>query len=117
MLAEHDPDSINYPASLTKMMTLYLAFEALEHGKIHLDQRFTVSRHAAAQVPSNLGLEAGQTISVHELILAIVTHSANDAAVVLAEGLGGSEPAFAQMMTAKAHQLGMANTLDRKSVV
>ena len=111
VLAEHDPDSINYPASLTKMMTLYLAFEALEHGKIHLDQRFTVSRHAAAQVPSNLGLEAGQTISVHELILAIVTHSANDAAVVLAEGLGGSEPAFAQMMTAKAHQLGMANTL------
>lgn len=110
VLVEHDPDAINYPASLTKMMTLYLTFERLEQGKLKLSQRFVVSRHAAAQVPSNLELRPGETLSVHDLILAIVTHSANDAAVVLAEGLGGSEPAFVKLMNAKARQLGMMHT-------
>lgn len=110
ILSEYDADSQNYPASLTKMMTLYLTFEQLEQGKLRLDQRFTVSAHAANQAPSKLGLEPGDTIAVRDLILALVTHSANDAAVVLAEGLAGSESAFAERMTAKARSLGMAST-------
>jgi D-alanyl-D-alanine carboxypeptidase len=109
-VSEHDADSPNYPASLTKMMTLYLTFESLEQGKLHLDQRFSVSPHAANQAPSKLGLEPGDTIALRDLILALVTHSANDAAVVLAEGQAGSEGAFAERMTAKAHALGMAST-------
>jgi D-alanyl-D-alanine carboxypeptidase len=111
VLTEHDPDLTTYPASLTKMMTLYLVFEQLEQGKLKLDQPFVVSRHAASQAPSNLGLEPGETLALRDLILAIVTHSANDAAVVLAEGLAGSEPAFAERMTDKARALGMQNTL------
>jgi D-alanyl-D-alanine carboxypeptidase len=109
-LAESNADAPAHPASLTKMMTLYLLFDALKHGKVTLDQQFTISRHAAAQAPSKLGLVAGQTIAVRDLILGIVTKSANDAAVTVAENLGGSEPAFAQMMTQKARQLGMMHT-------
>lgn len=110
VLGEENADALTYPASLTKMMTLYLTFEALNQGRITLDQRFPVSAHAAAQAPSKLGLTPGDSVSVRNLILAIVTKSANDAAVVLAEGLGGSEPNFARYMTWKARQLGMAHT-------
>src|SRR5690349_6429761 len=108
-------DDHNYPASLTKMMTLYLAFEALEQGRIKLDTRFSVSRHAAGQAPSRLGLHPGETIAVKDIILALVTKSANDAAVVMAEGLAGSESAFAERMTQQARALGMASTTYRNA--
>jgi D-alanyl-D-alanine carboxypeptidase len=110
VLNERDPDALNYPASLTKMMTLFLTFDALEHHRINLAQRFYVSEHAAIQRPSKLGLVPGSTIAVRDLILAVVTHSANDAAVVLSEGLGGTESAFAAKMTAQAQALGMTRT-------
>jgi D-alanyl-D-alanine carboxypeptidase len=110
VLRELNPDAITYPASLTKMMTLYLTFEALNQGRLRLDQYFTVSPMAAAHAPSRLGLVPGEVVMVRDLILGIVTKSANDAAAVLAEGLGGSEAAFAEMMTRKAQQLGMTRT-------
>jgi D-alanyl-D-alanine carboxypeptidase len=115
VLSERDADEINYPASLTKMMTLYLAFEALESRRIGFDTPFMVSEHAAMQAPSKLGLLPGDTISVRDLILGMVTKSANDAAVVMAEGLAGSEEAFASRMTAKAQALGMRNTVFRNA--
>ena len=96
-----------YPASLTKVMTLYMTFLALESGRLQLDQELTVSRHAALQPTSKLGLMAGQRISVENAIMAVTTRSANDAAVLLAEQLGGTESNFAAMMTHQAHQLGM----------
>lgn len=110
VISEYDADRPNYPASLTKMMTLYLTFEALEQGKLSLDTRFVTSRHAADQEPTKLALVAGETVALHDLILGVVTQSANDAAVVIAEGSAGSEPAFALRMTAKARELGMTNT-------
>ncbi len=110
-----NPDRRCYPASLTKVMTLYLLFDALDQGKVHLDTEFPVSAHAAGQAPSKLGLRPGEKISVENIILALVTKSANDAAVVAAEGLGGSEPAFAAMMTRKARELGMNNTTYRNA--
>jgi D-alanyl-D-alanine carboxypeptidase len=99
-----------YPASLTKMMTLYLAFEALSTGELKADQYLTVSPHAASQPPTSLGLTAGSKIRVDELIEATATISANDAAVVLAERLGGSERSFAARMTNRARQMGMEAT-------
>lgn len=111
VLRQLNPDAVTYPASLTKMMTLYLTFEALNQGRLKLDQYLPVSVGAATHAPSRLGLQPGEAVTVHDLILAIVTKSANDAAAVLAEGLGGgSETAFAQMMTQKAQQLGMSRT-------
>ena len=111
VLRELNPDAVTYPASLTKMMTLYLTFEALNQGRLRLDQYLTVSPAAAAHAPSKLGLQPGETVTVRDMILGIVTKSANDAAAVLAEGLGGgSEQAFARMMTQKARQLGMTRT-------
>jgi D-alanyl-D-alanine carboxypeptidase len=104
-------DETNYPASLTKMMTLYLLFGALDSGKVKLDDKLPVSEHAASRPPTKLGLHPGDTVSIHDLMLGLVTQSANDAASVLAEGLAGSEPAFAARMTAKAHELGMKNTV------
>ncbi|WP_252181116.1 D-alanyl-D-alanine carboxypeptidase family protein [Azospirillum sp. B4] len=108
-------DTQNYPASLTKMMTLYLLFDALDAGRVTLDTPFKVSQHAAAQAPSKLGLDPGDTIRVRDAILALVTKSANDVAVTVAENLGGSEPHFAQLMTAKAHALGMTRTTFRNA--
>ncbi len=110
VLSENNADARNYPASLTKIMTLYLAFEALETGVIDFDQEFRVSRHAASRAPSKLGLRPGQMISVRDLVLAMITKSANDAAVAMAEGLAGSEQAFAERMNQKAQALGMADT-------
>ncbi len=107
---QDDADRRQPPASLTKMMTLYLTFEAVRDGRISLDQKFRVSRHAAAQPASKLYLKAGQQVKVRDLIRAAAIKSANDCAMVLAEGVGGSEKAFAQMMTRKAHALGMKNT-------
>ncbi|HXO00960.1 MAG TPA: D-alanyl-D-alanine carboxypeptidase family protein, partial [Stellaceae bacterium] len=111
VLRELNPDAVTYPASLTKMMTLYLTFEALNQGRLKLDQYLAVSATAAAHSPSKLGLEPGEAVTVRDLILGIVTKSANDAAAVLAEGLGGgSEAGFAVMMTQRAQQLGMTRT-------
>ncbi|MDO8287958.1 MAG: serine hydrolase [Parvibaculum sp.] len=99
-----------YPASLTKVMTLYLLFEKLQQGKVTLNTRMKVSSRAAAQAPSRLGLNPGATIRVEDAILALVTKSANDIAVVVAEHLGGTEQQFATLMTAKAKSLGMSRT-------
>jgi D-alanyl-D-alanine carboxypeptidase len=110
VLGERNADVQTYPASLTKMMTLYLTFDALNQGRITLDTRFNVSSYAASRAPSKLALEPGDSVPVRDLILGIVTKSANDAAAVLAEGLAGSEANFSRDMTWKARQLGMART-------
>jgi D-alanyl-D-alanine carboxypeptidase len=115
ILSENNPDALTYPASLTKLMTLYLTFQALDSGRLRLDTRLPVSAWAASQAPTKLGLRPGDTVSVRSLILGIVTRSANDAAVVLAEGLGGSEPAFAEEMNAEAQRLGMTRTVFRNA--
>lgn len=99
-----------YPASLTKVMTIYMTFAALEDGRLSLNETLTVSRHASLQPSSKLGLMQGQRISVENAIMAVTTRSANDAAVLLAERLGGSEANFATMMTQQARSLGMYNS-------
>ena len=103
-------DAQRHPASLTKIMTLYLLFERLEAGRIRLDTPLKVSEHASDQAPTKLGLKPGQTIAVEDAIKAVVTKSANDAAVAIAENLGGDEESFARLMTQKARALGMART-------
>lgn len=108
-------DAPRYPASLTKVMTLYMTFDALKSGELTLNEKLPVSRHAAGQAPSSLRLKAGSTITVHDAIDALVTKSANDVASVLAERLGGSEPRFARLMTAKARSLGMKSTRFRNA--
>ncbi|MBV8765529.1 MAG: D-alanyl-D-alanine carboxypeptidase [Hyphomicrobiales bacterium] len=105
-----DAKESRHPASLTKVMTLYLLFEQLERGAITMDTRIPVSAHAASMAPTKLGLEPGETIAVSNAIKAVVTQSANDMAVAIAEAIGGSEDAFAEMMTRKAHSLGMNDT-------
>lgn len=109
-LYKYNADAKRYPASLTKMMTLYLVFEALERGKIKKSSRIRVSRNAAAEEPSKLGLRAGSTITVEQAILALVTKSANDVATATGEFIGGSESNFARLMTQKAHSLRMKST-------
>ncbi len=106
-----NPDALRHPASLTKIMTLYLLFEQMEAGKLKPDSRLEVSEHASSQAPSKLGLKPGQTIAVEDAIKALVTKSANDAAVVVAEALAGDEDAFAEFMTRKARALGMNKTV------
>ena len=103
-------DSPRYPASITKVMTLYLAFEALASGKIHLDDRVIFSPRAAAQPPTKLGVRAGDSITVADVMAAMATKSANDAAVAMAEKLGGTEQRFAALMTLRAQELGMTNS-------
>jgi D-alanyl-D-alanine carboxypeptidase len=110
VLSETRPDMALYPASLTKMMTLYMTFAALNEGRLSLDQPLPVSSHAAAQAPSKLWLKPGDSVPVQSLILALVTRSANDAAVVLAEALADSETEFATQMTETARRLGMSET-------
>ncbi len=110
-----NPDRRSYPASLTKVMTLYMLFDALENGRLRLDSMLPVSAHASAQAPSKLGLVPGNRISVEDAVLALVTKSANDVAVVVAEALGGSEDDFAEMMTRKARQIGMSGTTYRNA--
>jgi D-alanyl-D-alanine carboxypeptidase len=111
VLSQASADARAYPASLTKLMTLYLTFRALNRGQLRLNQRLYVSRFAARQQPTKLWLKAGSRVRVRDLILGIVTVSANDAAVVLAQGIAGSESAFAKRMTATARRLGMTRTV------
>ncbi|MBB4264549.1 D-alanyl-D-alanine carboxypeptidase [Roseospira visakhapatnamensis] len=108
-------DTRLYPASMTKMMTLYMLFEALDQGKLTMNSRLRVSTRAAGQPASKLGLRAGSTIRVRDAILALVTKSANDVATVVAEALGGTESRFARMMTEQAHRLGMSRTTFRNA--
>jgi D-alanyl-D-alanine carboxypeptidase len=110
VLQAANADALRHPASLTKIMTLYLLFERLEAGKIKLDTPLKVSEHASEQAPTKLGLKPGQTIAVEDAIKAVVTKSANDAAVAIGENLGGDEDEFAKLMTQKAHALGMSHT-------
>jgi len=115
VISAYRADKLHAPASLTKVMTLYLIFEALDAKRIKLDQKLRVSVKAQYTRPSKLGLRAGTTITVREAILALVTKSANDAAVVVAEALGGTEARFAQIMTTRARQIGMTNTTFRNA--
>lgn len=110
ILYQYNADTTTPPASLTKIMTLLIIFDALEQGKLKLTDMLPISRHAANQLPCKLGLRAGGFISVEQIILACVTKSANDASVVAAEFLAGSETAFAQYMTKRAREFGMLNT-------
>ena len=105
----------NYPASLTKLMTLYLLFEAIEQKKLRFSSRLSVSRKAANQPASRLGLKPGQPIKVNDAIMAIIIKSANDVATVIAESIGGNERRFALLMTAKARKLGMSRTTFRNA--
>lgn len=108
VLHEVNADEPRHPASLTKIMTLYLLFEQLEAGKLKLDTPLPVSTRASLQNPTKLGLKPNQTIKVEDAILGLVTKSANDAAVVVAEAIAGSEEEFAALMTLKARALGMS---------
>ncbi len=110
VISEKNPDRRLYPASLTKMMTLYLTFEAIDKGRLRKSDRVNVSSRASMQEPSKLGLRPGSTLRVEDGILGLVTKSANDAAVVLAEAVGGSEANFGRLMTQKARALGMNST-------
>lgn len=110
VLSEDHADEQRHPASLTKMMTIYLAFRALQDGRITMDDKLPVSRHAAGMEPTKLGLRAGQTISVRDCLLGMVTKSANDAATVMAEKLGGTESHFVEAMNAQGLLLGMSHT-------
>lgn len=110
ILSSRYADQTRHPASLTKMMTLMLVFEALERGNISLRDRIYISRNAAVAPPSKIGLKAGSSIRVEDAILSLVTKSANDISVAIAEYLGGSESRFAQQMTRRAHDIGMSRT-------
>src|SRR6202045_3317486 len=110
MLREVNADEPRHPASLTKIMTLYLLFEQLEAGKFKLDTPLPISARAALQPPTKLGFKANQTITVEDAIKGMCTRSANDAAMVVGEAIGGTEEEFAKLMTEKARALGMANT-------
>ncbi|MEX2296461.1 MAG: D-alanyl-D-alanine carboxypeptidase family protein [Dongiaceae bacterium] len=113
VLRSRSADAQVYPASLTKMMTLYLLFEALQNGQIAIDSTLTASSHAAGQPATNLALHKGSTLTVEQAIYALVIRSANDVAMVVAEELGGNEADFARLMTERARQLGMNNTVFR----
>jgi D-alanyl-D-alanine carboxypeptidase len=115
VLLESNADAITYPASLTKMMTLYLLFDALHSGEVKLDQPLAISWNAAHKPSTNLALSVGETITVRQAISAMIIHSANDAATVVAEAISGSEVAFAQKMNAKAQALGMARSFFRNA--
>jgi D-alanyl-D-alanine carboxypeptidase len=111
VLEADSPDALRQPASLAKLMTLYLTFEALRDRRITLDTLVPVSAHAASMEPTKLGLQPGEALTVEEAILGLVTRSANDAASALGELLGGSEDRFAQIMTLRARALGMDQTV------
>lgn len=115
VLSSNNPDAIRRPASLTKIMTLYLLFERLDAGKMKLDTEMEVSEHASEQAPTKLGLKPGQTLRVEDAIKGLVTRSANDAAVVIAEAIAGDEDEFAKLMTRKARALGMSKTTYRNA--
>jgi D-alanyl-D-alanine carboxypeptidase len=110
VLHKDDADALRHPASLTKMMTLYLTFECLESGRLKMSDMITISKHAASVAPSKLNLKPGEQISVKDAIGTIVTKSANDIAVALAEKIGGTEGNFVRLMNVRARQLGMTKT-------
>src|SRR5882757_2027904 len=114
-LLSDQPDELRHPASLTKLMTIYLTFSALDSGRLSLGDGLPVSLNALNAPPTKMGLPPGGTVNVRDATMALVTRSANDAAVVLAEALGGDEATFAQMMTNKARQLGMSATVFRNA--
>ncbi len=114
-LASDQPDSPRHPASLTKLMTLYLTFSALDSGRLSLGDALSVSVNAANAPPTKMGMLPGSTVIVRDAIMGLVTRSANDAAVLLGETLGGDEESFARMMTQKARQLGMSSTVFRNA--
>lgn len=111
VLSSENADTLNHPASLTKMMTLYLTFEALHRGKLDWDSKVRFSKSASSKPPTKLSVKPGSSITVREAVLGMIVKSANDAAAAMAEKLGGSEAEFARMMTAKARQLGMSRTV------
>jgi len=111
VLEAENADELNYPASLTKMMTIYLAFEALRDGRLTWDQRLTMSENANSKEPFKLAVGVGRTVSVREAVMGMIVLSANDASIAIGEQLAGTETAFAKVMTEKAHQLGMARTV------
>jgi D-alanyl-D-alanine carboxypeptidase len=115
VLASDQPDEPRYPASLTKLMTLYLTFSALDAGKLSLTDALPVSMNALNAPPTKMGMAPNGTVVVRDAVMGLVTRSANDAAVLLAEALGGTEENFAAMMTAKARQLGMSSTVYRNA--
>jgi D-alanyl-D-alanine carboxypeptidase len=110
VLHNEDGDAIRHPASLTKMMTLYLTFEALESGRLKPTDMVPISEHAASMAPSKLGLKPGDAISVSDAIKSLITKSANDIAVALAEKVGGTEANFVRLMNTRARQMGMTKT-------
>ena len=110
IIYSHNANERRYPASLTKLMTLYLTFSALEKGDITFNTKLTTSYKAASQEPSYLGLRKGETISVKDAVMALIVKSANDCAVILAEGIGGSEKKFVELMNKTAKKLGMKHT-------
>ncbi len=110
ILHKENESVVTHPASLTKIMTLYLLFDDLEAKKVKMTTRFKISAHAAAQAPSKLGLKPGSTILVKDAIMALITKSANDIACAVGENLGGTEAAFAELMTAKAKEIGLRHT-------
>lgn len=111
ILSSDHADSPRFPASLTKMMTLFLTFEALDRGKIHINKYLSVSQNAMNQPPSKLGIHPSRPITVKQAILALVTRSANDVAMAMAETIGGSQRGFAALMNERARTLGMKNTV------
>ncbi len=115
VLHQVNADDKRYPASLTKMMTIYMAFEAIEKKRLSFDSPLKFSMHAVNQAPSRIGLQMGDSITVRQAILALVTKSANDAATALGETIGGTEQNFAVMMTKRAQALGMGNTVFRNA--
>ena len=115
VLHQDSADAVRYPASLTKMMTLYMLFEAMEQRKMTLDTPMKVSVHAASMPQTNVALRTGDQIKVRDAIPALIVRSANDVAAVVAEALGGSEANFGRMMTDKARQLGMRSTTFRNA--
>lgn len=115
ILYEDQADSRRYPASVAKVMTLYVLFQELQAGNLSLSTKMTVSRHAASAVPTKLGLRAGSTISVEDAIKSLVTLSANDMARVIAEHISGTESKFAERMTATARAMGMSSTTYRNA--
>lgn len=115
VLHRENADTLNYPASLTKMMTLYIVFESLDHGVVSLDTKLPVSRRAASRPPSKIGLRAGEKIALGDAVRLMAVKSANDVATTIAEYFSGSEAAFAQLMTSRARALGMRNTTFRNA--
>ncbi|MBN9052179.1 MAG: D-alanyl-D-alanine carboxypeptidase, partial [Rhizobiales bacterium] len=115
VLSSENADILNHPASLTKMMTLYMTFEALHDGRLTWDKRITMTKNGAATIPTKLGVPAGKTFTVREAVLGMIVKSANDAAEAMGDHLAGSEAKFADAMTRKARQLGMSRTTFRNA--